>query len=146
MRVGPLRRLTTRAIVALGLVIASPSAAQDAARAELTIEPPEQLTVGDRASVIALVTIIPEGDRPILLTPTSEGTAVEVVRGRLLRTDAEDDSARVLRFSIPILAATPGTSVLRVHVSGWACEERCRPVETDAEVVLRVARRPVADD
>jgi hypothetical protein len=135
-----------RALALLGLLITAPSAAQDEARAELTIEPPEQLTVGDRRSVIALVTIVPEGDRPVLLTPTSEGTAVEVVRGRLLRTDAEDPSARVLRFSIPILAATPGTSVLRVHVSGWACEERCRPVETDAEVVLRVARRPVQEE
>jgi len=127
-------------------LMAALSSGQDAPHAELVIEPPESLTVGDRASVIATVRIVPEGDRPVLVTPTSEGTAVEVVRGRLLRADAEDSDAAVLRFSIPIVAATPGTSVLRVHVSGWACEARCRPVETDEEVVLRVARRPIGED
>ena len=109
--------------------------------AEVRIIPPESLTVGDRASIIAEVRIVPPGDRPILLTPSSEGTAVEVVRGRLLRADAEDPNADVLRFSIPIVAATAGTAVLRVHVAGWACEERCREVEDDAELVVRVARR-----
>ncbi len=113
--------------------------------AELVIEPPASLTVGDRASVIAVVRITPPGDRPVLVTPSSEGTAVEVVRGRLLRGDADDPDAEELRFSIPIVARAPGTAVLRVHVSGWACDERCRPVEADTEVVMRVARRPLED-
>ncbi len=142
MRDGSLRRLIEGFLALALLACTTKAMAQEDARAELVIEPPAHLTVGDRRSVIVRVTIFPEGDRPVLLTPTSEGTAVEVVRGRLLRADAEDPSAPVLRFSIPILAATAGTSVLRVHVSGWACDERCRPVEADAEVILRVVRRP----
>jgi hypothetical protein len=129
-------------VVALSAAVAMPALGQEAPRVDLTMHPPESLTVDDRASVIVEVHVLPEGHRPVLLTPTSEGSAVEVVRGRLLRADAEDPEAAVLRFSIPIVARTPGTSVLRVHVSGWACEQRCRPVESDAEVVLRVARRP----
>jgi hypothetical protein len=142
MRNGPVRRLTVVSAITglLGLVVLANAAGQDAPRVELTIEPPESLTVDDRKSVIVNVRVVPEGHRPVLLTPTSEGSAVEVVRGRLLRADAEDPRAAVLRFSIPIVARTPGTSVLRVHVSGWACEERCRPVDADAEVVLRVGR------
>lgn len=141
--------LASAAATAAGAAQTRPGGDDDsapgAAAADLVIENPPSLTVGDRASVIAVVRITPAGDRPVLVTPSSEGTAVEVVRGRLLRGDADDPDAEELRFSIPIVARAPGTAVLRVHVSGWACAERCRPVEDDAEVVMRVARRPLED-
>jgi hypothetical protein len=131
---------------AAGLLVvalaATPAAAQ-APAAEIALDPPASLRVGDRAAVVAEVRIRPAGTQPLLLTPSTEGTAVEVVRGRLLRSDAEDRDADVLRFRIPIVARTPGTGVLRVAVSGWACAERCRRVTAEASVVLRVQRAEI---
>jgi hypothetical protein len=152
MRDRSVRRLKRAAVAALGLAGlaglvgagalagARGASAQRAPSAEVTLVPPENVTVGDRTAVIAEVRIDPPGDWPLLVTPTSEGTAIDVVRGRLLRADAEDARAEVLRFRIPLVAKRPGTAVIRVHVAGWACEERCRPAEADAEVVLRVER------
>ena len=124
--------------VALGWAAQPARAAAPAVQIELTA--PDRLTEGDRARVVAEVTL-PEGnDRPVLLTPSSEGTAIEVVRGRLLRADAEDPDARPLRFRIPIVARGPGTAVLRVEVLGHHCDRRCRPLRAESQLVLRVHR------
>ncbi|MFW5920221.1 MAG: hypothetical protein ACOCUS_00170 [Polyangiales bacterium] len=125
------------ALAAASLV---PTARAEEPHVELTLTPPERLEEGDRARVVAEVRR-PEGnDRPLLLTPSSEGTAVEVVRGRLLRADAEDPDARVLRFRIPIVARSPGTAVLRAEVLAHHCTRRCRPLRARAATPLRVHR------
>lgn len=128
------------ALAATALVLA-PSTSAQAPGVTVALEPPGELTEGDRAEVVAAVTIDPPNDLPLLVTPSSEGAAVEVVRGRLLRADAEDPDARPLRFRIPIVARGSGTAVLRVRAAGWVCEERCREATGEASVALRVERR-----
>jgi len=145
----PLRRLkpgtATRgaaALLAIATLLAIPSAtAQGPGRLAVVLTPPEHLVEEDRAEVVAEVRMQPPSDAPLLVTPSTEGTAVEVVRGRLLRSDAEDPDAERLRFRIPIVARSAGTSVLRVRVRGWVCSRRCAPVSGEASLVLRVARR-----
>lgn len=124
------------------LIVATWLAATSTAAAQLEVElaDPGALTVGDRAEVIASVR--GAASHPLLLTPRAEGTALEVVRGRLLRADARDPDASVLELRIPVVARRAGTSVLRVSVSGYACEARCRRVEATASLVVRV--RPQA--
>lgn len=107
---------------------------------ELTLEAPASLTVGDRTEVRAFVAGAAE--HPLLLTPRVEGTAVAVVRGRLLRADARDPEADRLELRIPIVAERTGTSVLRVEVQGYACDgEDCRAVRTEGSLVLTVGPR-----
>ena len=123
------------------LALAVPAHAQEA-RAEdaglrVEIEPPTDLHQGDRAE--AVVRVYGAGEHPLLLTPRSEGMAVEVVRGRLLRADARDPSATVLELRVPLVARAVGTAVLRVHAAGYACEARCRLVEVEASAPVRVA-------
>ena len=124
---------------ALALVAIS-AGAQAPPGVSVTLEIPDGLVVGDRAEVIATVDVVPPNDLPLLLTPRGEGPAVDVVRGRLLRADADEPSAMPLRFRIPIVARQSGTSVVRVRVSGWVCEERCRQSVAEATSVLRVSR------
>jgi hypothetical protein len=127
--------------VAVSAAVSAPAAeAQPAPALTVTLSPPERLAVGDRAEVIATVSLTPRSEGPILVTPISEGAAVEVVRGRLSRSDAEDPAASPLRFRIPIVARGPGTAVLRVQALGYACRpsRRCRALETSSSVVLRV--------
>lgn len=139
MRARVLRRLTI-AIVTAWATLAAPAVAQ-APGVTVALEPPDGLTEGDRAEVVAVVRLAPPNDLPLLVTPNSEGAAVEVVRGRQLRADAEDPEARPLRFRIPIVARSSGTAVVRVRVSGWVCEQRCRQATGEASVALRVERR-----
>ena len=97
------------------------------------------LSPGAHHSVELEVSLAPGQGAPLLVTPTIEGSAVEVVRGRLLRSDAVDPQASPLRFRLPIVANSPGTSVLRVEVRGFACAQRCQPVQGSASLVLRVS-------
>lgn len=117
----------------LVFALAAPAAAQ-----EISIElaAPADLREGDRAQITARVR--GAGTHPLLLTPASEGTALEVVRGRLLRADAIDPRAEVLEFRIPIVANAPGTAVVRVSAAGYTCAARCRLVRADASLAVRV--------
>jgi hypothetical protein len=158
------------AAVAVGAVAAgaqpgqvAPASAEAGEPLRVTLAPPPALTPGVAAEVVATVVGADPG-APLLLTPVCEGSAVDAVRGRLLREDADpevgpdgDEAGRegagrdrvgrdgapprpALRFRVPVLARAPGTSVLRVRVSTWRCAARCRAVEADASVVLRVER------
>ncbi|HJL15036.1 MAG TPA: hypothetical protein RMH99_05230 [Sandaracinaceae bacterium LLY-WYZ-13_1] len=120
---------------------AAPAAAQGADELAVRLDPPGSLSEGDRAQVVARVT--GAGPHPVLVTPRSEGTAVEVVRGRLMRAEARDPEADELEFRIPVVAHGAGTAVLRVEVSGYACAERCRNVRAEGRAILHVtpARR-----
>lgn len=126
---------------AIALVGAAPLAAQAPAGITLVLEPPASLVEGDGAEVIVVARISPPNDLPLLVTPRSEGSAVSVVRGRLLRADAASPEAADLQFRVPIVAHSAGTSVLRVRAAGWICAERCRQAIAEESVVLRVHRR-----
>lgn len=135
MRSGSLRGLIVAVLVS-GL---SPGYADDPL--QITLEAPDQLIEGRRGSIGAVVHVNP--DVPVLITPTEEGTALFVVRGRLFRADAEEPSATPLRFRIPVVARQPGTAVVRVRVSSYECEgDDCRPVQGEASLTLRVEPRP----
>ena len=123
------------------LLGAEGTARGDADEFRITLELPEALHVGDRFEVVALVSPPGEASHPLLLTPSSEGTAVEMVRGRLMRSDADDPSARPLRFRIPAVARAAGDSLLRVHVLTYRCDESCHPVEAEAVGRVRALRR-----
>ncbi len=112
-----------------------------APEAQIELQPPDGLRRGDRADLLVLVHVPPRTAEPLLLTPTSEGAAVEVVRGRLLREDAEDPEADPLRFRVPLVAAEAGTAVVRVRVESFTCEERCRSVTFEEDITLRVEPR-----
>ncbi|HEX4354956.1 MAG TPA: hypothetical protein VHZ95_18625 [Polyangiales bacterium] len=75
---------------------------------------------------------------PLLLTPRIEGSAVEVVRGRLSRSDGKVLDETHLRFEIPIVARSEGTAILRVDVNTYACERRCVAISASATRVLHV--------
>lgn len=121
------------------IVVSIVLGATTSAAAQLAVELrlPEALHVGDRVEVVALVR--GAASHPLLLTPRSEGAAVEVVRGRLMRADARQPDAEELEFRIPIVAREAGTAVLRVRASGYVCEARCRAVDARASLVVRVA-------
>jgi hypothetical protein len=125
------------AIVGLAtLAIAALASAQSAALT-VSIEPPHQMHPGDHAEIIALVHAEDAARGPLLVTPSVDGAAVEVVRGRLFRFDADDPSSDPLRFRVPVLARSVGTAVLSVRVDGHACEgPHCAPV--DAEATARI--------
>jgi hypothetical protein len=118
------------------LFVAVPALAELA----LVFEPPERVVVGDRARLVLVVDVAT--DVPVLVTPTHEGSAIEVVRGRLARADAVEPGARPLRFPIPIVARERGTGVVRATVTSFVCEgEVCDAVEEEARVTIRVEER-----
>lgn len=129
------------AVSAIALVFAVTASAQAPAGITLTLEPPSSLVEGDGAEVLVVARISPPNDLPLLVTPRSEGSAVSVVRGRLLRADAASPESAELRFRVPIVAHSAGTSVLRVRAAGWICDDRCRSAIAEESVVLRVTRR-----
>lgn len=141
MRVDSLRGLIA-GLAAVATVAASARAQDEPAPDGVAVRlvPPEHVHEGDRTEVMVEVRVRPAGRAPLLLTPTSEGQAVEVVRGRLLRADAVDPAAEVLRFRLPIVARAVGTSVLRVRVRAYTCRARCRLVEATEAATLRVER------
>ncbi len=149
MRVRSLRRLTLSLAAALGAVGAAGAAlAQGNAGTgrgtpatggvEVRIDAPAHLAVGDRAGIVLHVHLQPDDHLPVLVTPTSEGTAIEVVRGRLLRADAHEEGHGRIRFDVPIVARGAGTSIFRANVRAYVCGRRCRSVEGAASAVLEV--------
>jgi hypothetical protein len=97
------------------------------------------LSPGDHAEVVVEVHVDAAARGPLLVTPSVDGAAVEVVRGRLFRFDAEDPDADPLRFRVPITAMSIGTAVLLVRVDGHACEgTHCEPVEAEARRAIEV--------
>jgi hypothetical protein len=88
--------------------------------------------------VSVTVELAADTDAPLLLTPSVEGTAVEIVRGRLMRSDAKRLDAHQLRFEVPVIARSEGTAILRVEVSSYVCAPRCRQVSGNASRVLHV--------
>jgi len=126
-----------RTSVLLAVVaIASVAFAQEL---RLELDGPESLSAGDRRNLELRVWAEPE--MPVMVTPGAEGAAVEVVRGRLLRPDAEDPAASPLVFRIPIVAREPGPARVRAAVQTFRCEgDDCEPIQGEAQTDLRVGR------
>jgi|GEM_PF-6642372 len=101
---------------------------------------PEQHLPRDAHTAIEVIVQLPEGsaDLPLLLTPRIEGAAVELVRGRLLRSDAKLVERGRLRFEVPVVARSEGTAILRVSVTTYVCSQSCQRVEATTSAVLDV--------
>lgn len=120
----------------LVLLLASVALAQEL---RLELDAPASLSAGDRTSLELRVWADPE--MPVMVTPRAEGAAVEVVRGRLLRPDAEDPEGSPLVFRIPIVAREPGPARVRAAVQTFRCEgDDCEPARGEAQAELRVGR------
>ncbi|MFO0683289.1 MAG: hypothetical protein U0234_14625 [Sandaracinus sp.] len=124
-------------VLALAM-LAAPAGAQSRALA-ITLERAPELHPGDHAEIVAVVHAEDAARGPLLVTPSVDGAAIEVVRGRLFRFDADDPSADPLRFRVPILARSVGTAVLSVRVDGHACEgARCEAVQVESTLRIDV--------
>ncbi len=136
MRSRPVRRLKALAFAAIAAFAGIAAADTIVAR----FEAPPLLQVGDRARLV-LVADVPPG-MPVLVTPESDGATVEVVRGRLLRSDAVDPEASPLRFEVPVAARAAGHGVVRARVRSFECdaEDRCESAEGTASLTVRVER------
>ncbi len=97
------------------------------------------MQVGARAMLSVQVTLPADAGEPVLLTTTSEGAALDVVRGRFLRPDADDPKAPTLRFAVPVVARAAGTAIFRVHLLYYRCAASCFAVEQNAEGLLEIA-------
>ena len=123
------------ALAGLAVVLSWALLGATAASLQVVVTVPNDVRVGDRAVLVVDVALPKGALGPLLVTPRALGGAVEVVRGRLMRSDAlkgehPEDS---LRFHVPIVARSPGTALIRVHVAAYVCEDRCRAVEVEVQ-------------
>lgn len=141
-----LRRVRARVLAALlwALSWAGQAESQPApvaiARPSLRLSPPRELHVGEHARLELELLLPAEAAGPLLITPFREGQALEVVKGRLLRSDARDPHERPLHFELPVLARAAGVARVVVRLLAYVCEseQRCHAVEaeTRADVVV----------
>jgi hypothetical protein len=127
--------------LAAGLLLAGAAHAHgQAARGapSLKLQLPTDLHVGEHARFVIEVHMPPGAGQPLLLTPFREGQALEVVKGRLLRSDARDAQANPLLFELPVLARAPGSALIGVRLLAYQCEPGCRSVEVEARASVMV--------
>jgi hypothetical protein len=124
------------AVLALGICARAIAAAPEL---QISLQP-EQHLPRDAHTAIEVIVQLPAGsaDLPLLLTPRIEGAAVELVRGRLLRSDAKLVERGRLRFEVPVVARSEGTAILRVSVVTYVCTQSCQRVEATTSAVLEV--------
>lgn len=97
------------------------------------------LTRASHTSIQVAVSLPAEtNDMPLMLTPHIDGDAIELVRGRLLRSDAKKSPDGRLLFAVPVVARAQGTALLRVDVMTYACSERCRRLDASSTYALHV--------
>jgi hypothetical protein len=108
----------------------------------LSVSVPDTLHVGDHVSLV-LTLSLPEGQKgPILLTPRSQGDALEVVRGRLLHADARDPEIAPLVFDVPAIARAPGQAVVHVRALVYRCTDgTCEPLTLETRKTVLVLPR-----
>jgi hypothetical protein len=101
---------------------------------------PQQHLQREAHTAIEVIVQLPQGssELPLLLTPRIEGAAVELVRGRLMRSDAKLVEDGRLRFEVPVVARTEGTAIFRVNVMTYVCSASCQKVEVTGSAVLEV--------
>jgi hypothetical protein len=108
----------------------------------LALTLPPDLRVGQHARVVLSVRLPAGAERPLLVTPFHEGAALEIVKGRLLRSDASDPAANPLHFQLPVLALAPGAAVIGARVLAYVCGAvQCRSVEVEARANVIVLPR-----
>jgi hypothetical protein len=107
----------------------------------LTLEVPRELRVGEHAHVELTLELPLEAADSLLLTAYREGKSLEVVKGRLLRSDARDPTATPLRFALPVLATAPGTALVGVRLLAYVCAPACRVVEAETRANVVVLAR-----
>jgi hypothetical protein len=108
------------------------------AQATLRIELPEPLTAGTTGSIGVFVRLPDGPEQPLLLTPSAEGDAVRIARGRLLRADARRTDQGELYFQVPIEARSAGSAVLRIALLTYRCAARCEAVQVTESVAMQV--------
>ncbi|HEX7481005.1 MAG TPA: hypothetical protein VF331_24595 [Polyangiales bacterium] len=108
---------------------------------QIHVAAPETIPDGTHTAVTVTVDFAQPNDQPLLLTPTSQGSALEVVRGRLSRSDARRISETQLRFELPVVAHGEGTAIVHVELAAYVCKTRCERVVASADQVVRIARR-----
>lgn len=135
MRNHPVRVL---ALLILPLSAAGVQAAAESVR--LSLAPEHTLRAGAHAAIEVFVELPPGNDSPLLLTPSLEGGALEVVRGRLTRPDGKpvDGAPTRLRFEIPVWARSEGTAILNVDLMTYVCKRTCDRVTVRRSQVVRV--------
>jgi hypothetical protein len=106
----------------------------------IRIEAPVSLAVGTVATIAVFVSLPTGPEQPLLLTLSSEGAPVRVLRGRMLRADATRTAAGELRFDVPVSLQDEGAAVLRADLLTYRCAPRCSPVRVSASQILRVNR------
>ena len=129
------------AALSAGLGSAQQPGARDGAQAQLRIAPPATLTAGTPALIEVYVRLPPGPEQPVLLTPRSEGAAVRVTRGRLLRADAQLTADGELRFLVPVAVTGAGTAVLHVDLLTYHCARKCEAVRATASRTLQAVAR-----
>lgn len=120
---------------------AQPSLAQSEEQPRLTLTAPSELRAGEHTRFTVEVWLPEHAGKPVLVTPFREGEAIEIVRGRLLRSDAHDPAQNPLRFEVPMLARAAGAAVVGVKLLAYLCNDRCRAVEVEARRNLVVLPR-----
>jgi hypothetical protein len=137
VRSDPLRVLSSALLLSAA---AAATALAQAAAVRVELAPERMLRAGAHASIEVVVQLPAGNDSPLMLTPSVEGEAVEVVRGRLTRPDAKpvDGHPTHLRFEVPVRARSEGTAILRVDVMTYVCARKCERVLLRASEVVRV--------
>ena len=130
---GAMRFLSSAFVFALAAVASAQAAPS------IAIEPHAALRAGDRATLVVRLDLPADAADPVLVTPASEGSALEVVRGRFVRLDAADPKAKTLRFEVPVVARAAGTAIFRAHVLFYRCEKTCTAVEQVAQAQIEIA-------
>jgi hypothetical protein len=134
--------LRSALLLALAIAVAPERLRANESALTVTISGPETLTRAAHTSIPVLITLPPDTtdlrELPLALTPHIDGTAIELVRGRLLRADAKVEATGQLRFLIPVVAHSEGTAILRVELMTYTCDPRCRRVDASGTRVLRV--------
>jgi hypothetical protein len=116
-----------------------PAPSQELARLQIGVPP--RLVVGRVGAIEVTVRIAGADRQPLLVTPSVEGEAVRVVRGRLLRDDAARSEGTTLTFALPLSARRPGAALLRVSLLTYVCDTSCRELRADASRMLHVSER-----
>jgi hypothetical protein len=76
-------------------------------------------------------------EQPLMLDVASEGEALQVVRGRFRRVDAEPDAGR-LRFSVPIVVRAQGTAIVRATLRTYRCTPDCREAQASTQRTVTI--------
>ncbi len=117
------------------LLLSTVALAQSAPTLHLSL--PEPLRLGAQGSLRIEASVPP--DMPLLLTIQEEGEAIESLKGRLLRHDAEDPRATPLRFNLPLRGREAGFGSLTVRLQSHRCDDRgCEEIDIEETISLEV--------